>query len=285
MQFHLSTAEVFIPDGLPVDAGLQRTTHLCLAAHQDDIEIMAAAPILDCFQQTAQWFTGVVVTDGRGSPRDALYKNYSDEQMRLVRFKEQRKAAIVGEYAAQIMLDYPSKAVKDGKNLQPVDDIAAILHATRPQFVYTHNLADKHDTHVGVALKVIAAIRSLPANQRPQKLYGCEVWRDLDWMLDDDKVGLDLSQHENLQAALLGVFDSQIAGGKRYDLASLGRRRANATYFASHGVDTSLGLSFAMDLTPLALDPALDVAAFVQEFIQRFGQDVAERLRRVTSQA
>ena len=35
-------------------------------------------------------------------------------------------------------------------------------------------------------------------------------------------------------AALIGVFDSQIAGGKRHDLAVLGRRRANATYNASH---------------------------------------------------
>jgi len=40
---------------------------------------------------------------------------------------------------------------------------------------------------------------------------------------------------ENLQFALLGVFESQIAGGKRYDLALMGRRRANATYFESHG--------------------------------------------------
>jgi LmbE family N-acetylglucosaminyl deacetylase len=281
MRFHLPTAEIFIPDGLPGEQALARTTHLCIAAHQDDIEIMAAAPIIECFQQTDKWFTGVVVTDGRGSPRDDLYKNYSDEEMRLVRFKEQKKAAIVGEYAAQIMLDYPSKAIKDGQNLQPVEDLAVLLETTRPQVVYTHNLADKHDTHVGVALKAIAAIRLLPENERPQKLYGCEVWRNLDWMVDDDKVGMDLSQHENLQAALLGVFDSQIAGGKRYDLATMGRRRANATYFEAHGVDQTLGLAFGMDLTPLVRDPNLDVTAFVQEFIQRFGQDVAQRLQRM----
>jgi LmbE family N-acetylglucosaminyl deacetylase len=281
MRFHFPTAEIFIPDGLAVETALTRTTHLCCAAHQDDIEIMAAAPILECFQQSDKWFTGVVVTDGRGSPRADLYQNYNDEEMRLVRFKEQKKAAIVGEYAAQIMLDYPSKAVKDGKNPQPVEDIAALLKATDPQIVYTHNLADKHDTHVGVALKVIAAIRSLPETERPQKLYGCEVWRDLDWMVDSDKVGMNLTQHENLQAALLGVFDSQIAGGKRYDLASMGRRRANATYFESHGVDNTLGLGYAMDLTPLIADTQKDVTAFVQEHIQRFQQDVSNRLQRL----
>ncbi len=278
MKFNLNTAELFVPDGLPAEAALARTTHLCLAAHQDDIEIMAANPILTCFQQKDLWFTGVVVTDGRGSPRDDLYKDYSDEDMRVVRFIEQKKAAFVGEYAAQILLDYPSKAIKDGSNKQAVEDIVKILKATRPQFVYTHNLADKHDTHVGVALKVIEAIRQLPQDEQPQKLYGCEVWRDLDWMTDNDKVPFDCSAHENMQMALVGVFDSQICGGKRYDLATMGRRKAHATYFASHGTDATTGLSFGMDLTPLIVDPAKDPGVFVQEFIQRFAQEVADRV-------
>lgn len=281
MQLHLPTAELFVPDGLPTEQALQRTTHMAISAHQDDIEIMAAAPIIECFQQTDKWFMGVVVTDGRGSPRDGLYAHYSDEEMRLVRFKEQRKAAIVGEYSALALLDYPSKAVKDGANPQLVDDLVAVLEAARPQYVYTHNLADKHDTHVSTALRVIAAIRRLPEAARPQKLYGCEVWRDLDWMVDDDKVAFDLSEHESLQAALLGVFDSQIAGGKRYDLATQGRRRANATYFASHGVDEATGLSFGMDLTLLIRDPQLEILPFIQKHIARFAQDVNDRFGRV----
>ncbi len=282
MKFHLETAEIFVPDNLPVEEALARTTHLALSAHQDDIEIMAARPILECFQEKDNWFTGVVVSDGRGSPRAGSYARYDDEEMRLVRFKEQRKAAIVGEYAAQIMLDYPSKIIKDGTNDLPVQDLVAILKATYPQLVYTHNLADKHDTHVGVTLRVIKAIRSLPESERPQKLYGCEVWRDLDWMVDSDKVAFDLSQQENLQVALLGVFDSQISGGKRYDLASLGRRRANSTYFESHGVDATTGLSFGMDLTPLIVDDRLDPIAFLNRLIQRFSQDVTERLQRMS---
>ena len=283
MQFHLNSAEIFVPDGLSEQEALSRTTHLAIGAHQDDLEIMAAAPILECFQQAERWFTGVVVTDGRGSPRAGLYQEYTDEQMHLVRLKEQKKAAIVGEFAAQVMLDYPSPAVKDASDRRPVEDIQTLLQMARPQQVFTHNLADKHDTHVGVALKVISAIRGLPEAARPEKLYGCEVWRDLDWMVDVDKVPLYLSAHENLQAALLGVFDSQISGGKRYDLATLGRRRANATYFESHGVDTSLGLAYAMDLTPLIHHPQLDIAGYVQAHITRFSQDVADRLRRIES--
>jgi LmbE family N-acetylglucosaminyl deacetylase len=282
MHFHLPTAEIFVPDGSPVDEALARTTHMAIGAHQDDIEIMAVSPILECLQQQAdRRFTGVVVTDGRGSPRDGLYKGISDEEMRGVRFKEQKKAAVVGEYAAQALLDYPSKAVKDASDTRIVEDFAKLFMAAKPEYVYTHNLADKHDTHVAVALKVIAAIRSLPASGRPQKLYGCEVWRDLDWMVDSDKVAFDLTAHENLQAALLGVFDSQIAGGKRYDLASMGRRRANATYFESHGVDLTTGMSYAMDLTPLILEPGKEIVPFIQEFIQRFSQDVIERLNRL----
>jgi LmbE family N-acetylglucosaminyl deacetylase len=74
MKFHLATAEIYIPDNEPIEQALARTTHLCVAAHQDDIEIMAAQPILECYQQTDKWFTGVVVTAGRGSPRNGRYE-------------------------------------------------------------------------------------------------------------------------------------------------------------------------------------------------------------------
>jgi LmbE family N-acetylglucosaminyl deacetylase len=281
MKFHLNTAKIFIPDDMPVEDALARTTHLTIAAHQDDIEIMAVTPILECFQKSDRWFTGVVVTDGRGSPRDGLYKGYSDEEMRLVRFKEQYKAAVVGEYTTQVMLDYPSRTVKDKASSELVMDIHRLLKATRPEIVYTHNLADKHDTHVAVAVRVIQAIRSLPVSNRPEVLYGCEVWRDLDWMLDVDKVPFDVSSHENLQAALLGVFDSQIAGGKRYDLASMGRRRANATYFQSRGVDTALGLTYGMDMTPLITEPQKDIGIFIADFIHGFLEDVTNRINRL----
>jgi LmbE family N-acetylglucosaminyl deacetylase len=281
VKLHRDTAEIFVPDGLSAIQALRRTTHLAVSAHQDDIEIMASSPILECFQRSDCWFTGVVATDGRGSPRSGIYEQYDDEQMRLVRYKEQRKAAILGEYAAQIMLDYPSREVKDGSPWL-VDDLVTILKAARPQQVFTHNLADKHDTHVAVALRLIGAIRSLPMDERPHKLYGCEVWRGLDWLVDSDKVNFDLSRQENLQAALLGLFDSQISGGKRYDLASLARRRANATYLESHGVDTTTGLSFGMDMTALIQEDGLQPIDFILEYLQRFMQDVTERLQRIS---
>ncbi len=281
MNFHIPTSQIFIPDGHPLPDALSRTTHMGIGAHQDDLEIMAIDGILACFGHDDRWFTGVTVTDGRGSPRAGLYAETSNEEMRQIRILEQKKAAMIGEYAAQVFLDYPSAAVKDGGDERPVEDLAQLLLLARPRIVYTHNLADKHDTHIGVALKVIAAIRSLPADARPQKLYGCEVWRDLDWLVEGDKVAFDVSGAENLQAALVGVFDSQISGGKRYDLATLGRRRANATYHASHATDESTGAVFAMDLTPLIADASLDVADYVQAHIERFAQDVRDRISRM----
>jgi LmbE family N-acetylglucosaminyl deacetylase len=283
IKFHRETAEILVPDGLGVEQALARTTHLAIAAHQDDLEIMAADGILR-FHRPERRFCGVVVTDGSGSPRDDLYQDYSDDEMQAVRRQEQKKAAIVGEYGALVLLDYPSAAVKDSAGVAPVEDLVRVLEATRPEVVYTHNLADKHDTHVAVALRTIEAIRRLPLGQRPRQVYGCEVWRDLDWLVDGDKVAFDLSAHENLQAALVSLFDSQICGGKRYDLATMGRRRANATYFASHGTDVATLMSFALDLTPLAADPRRDAAGYVQEFIARFAQDVGERLARLAGE-
>jgi len=281
MHQHMETAEVFVPDASEAASALGRTTHLGIGAHADDLEIMAFQGILACFQREDLWFSGVVVTDGSGSPRDGAYRDYSDREMQRVRRIEQKKAAILGEYSAQILLDHPSAAVKDPASHLVVEDLQEVLRVTHPRTIYTHNLADKHDTHVAVALRVIQALRALKPAELPLKVYGCEVWRDLDWLHDSDKVAFDVSAHENLQAALLGVFDSQIAGGKRYDLATLGRRRANATYHASHGVDVTTGTVFAMDLTPLILNPELRPAELIDGLIEGFHKDVGDRLARL----
>jgi LmbE family N-acetylglucosaminyl deacetylase len=201
--------------------------------------------------------------------------------MQVVRRKEQKKAAFVGEYSAHVFLDYSSSAVKEPTNTQVVEDLKGIIAASKPQVIYTHNLADKHDTHVATALRVIRALRELPRDSRPQRLYGCEVWRDLDWLNDNDKVVFNVEAHENLARSLVGVFDSQICGGKRYDLATMGRRRANATYLASHGVDESTSVIFGTDLTPLIEHDELNVRAYIEGFINRFAKEVSSRIAKL----
>jgi len=281
MKFHNPHADLFVPDDVAPDAALARTTHICVSAHQDDIEIMAYHGIAECFGRADKWFTGVVVTNGAGSPRSGIYGQYTDEEMQKVRLREQRKAAYVGEYACQIQLGYSSSAVKDPQNAGVSDDLMALFRAAKPQVVYLHNLADKHDTHVGVALRCIRALRALHGEFRPEKVYGCEVWRDLDWLPDETKQALPVSSRSNIAMSLVGLFDSQVAGGKRYDLATEGRRLAHATYYASHATDVETALSYAMDLTPLIEDPKLPIAGYALSFIDKLRADVEQRITKL----
>ena len=270
---------LFIPDGIAEEQALKRTTHLCVAAHQDDIEFMAYSPIAECFGRKDKWFCGVVVTDGAGSPRNGLYADYTDEQMKAVRIEEQKKAAMLGEYGAQFMLGHSSKQVKDKSGKEIVKDLVEIFKAAKPKYVYLHNLADKHETNVATALKAIQALRELNTDELPEKVYGCEVWRNLDWLNDDEKVYLDCSAHPNLSRALSSVFDSQIIGGKRYDLAAEGRRFANATFSESHACDTYSMLNYAMDLTPIVKDKTLDIVDHVAGYIKRFESNVKNTIQ------
>ena len=129
---------------------------------------------------------------------------------------------------------------------------------------------------------MLAAVRALDEHEKPERVYGCEVWRNLDWLADEAKVVFNCSERQNLQEALVAVFDSQISGGKRYDSATMGRRLANATYFESHDTDEASHLAFAMDLTPLVRDPSLDIADFVCAHIQQFETDIRVGIKKVS---
>jgi len=280
MKLHHLTSTVLIPDGETEERALRRTTHLGIGAHHDDLEFMAFHGILSCYRKEEEWFTGVTCTNGAGSSRTGRFANFSDEEMRDIRREEQNLAARIGQFGAMIQLDHSSAAVKDFRSTELRDDLIAVLSATLPQVVYTHNLADKHDTHIGVAVAAIEAMRSLPPGQRPSAVFGCEVWRDLDWMPDAEKTVHEVGGFDHLAAALNGVFDSQIGGGKRYDLGIIGRRHANATFSESHAADSSDAVALAMNLTPLIADPSLDILAFIDGFIERFRNDVRNKLER-----
>jgi LmbE family N-acetylglucosaminyl deacetylase len=240
---------------------------------------MAVDGILQCFQKPDKWFCGVVVTDGRSSPRSGVYANMDDEAMMKVRYEEQKHAAYIGQYGSQILMGFPSNTVRDATNKMVVEDLVKILNRTQPDVVYTHNLADKHPTHIAVVFRTIQALRQMDRDALPNNVYGCEAWRDLDWLPDSLKTCFDCSDKTDLQEALLSVFDSQISAGKRYDLAAMGRRLAHATFFQSHATDTFSHLSFAMDLTPLVVDPNLDIEGFTRALMHQFEQDVISTFR------
>jgi LmbE family N-acetylglucosaminyl deacetylase len=280
MKLSRSTVEIFVPDGKPVSSALRRITHLGIGAHQDDLEFMAFHGIMECQADNGKTFGGVTCTNGSGSPRIGRYAKFSDAELMAERRREQNAAAVIGKYGVMIQLDHISETVKSATATALRNDLREILLAIKPETVYTHNPADKHATHIGVVIAAIQAMRELPPKQRPKKVWGCEVWRDLDWLPDADKVLMNVSGHDHLAAALNGVFDSQIAGGKRYDLAIQGRRAANATFLESHLPDAADRLVFGMDLTPLIKDDTVDIVGYVCDFIEKFRDDVKSRLNK-----
>jgi len=281
--------DVFIPDGSSVGDALARTTHLCIAAHQDDIEIMAQHGISECFARKDRWFSGVVVTDGAGSPRAGPYSGCSGARMRTLRRLEQRKAAFIGGYSAVVQLGYPSSAAKDPADRGIAEDLLSVLTAAKPEVLYVHDPADTHDTHVAVLLKCVEALGRLPRAKLPRRMFGCEVWRSLGWLAERDRRALPVSDRPNLAAALLGVFDSQLSGGKRYDLATLGRRAANATFHEARKPDKRAAVTYAMDLGPLLAAPRGRMAdalrALVADHADRFKADVLGRLGRLSGRS
>lgn len=280
MKLQHSYASVFIPDGLQFEAACSRVTHLGVGAHSDDLEFMAFHGILQCYQRADRWFGGVTCTNGFGSSRVGPYAGLSDEETGAVRREEQNNAAVVGQYGVMVQLGYSSGEIGNLEDGRAVQDLEAILRATRPEIVYTHNPADKHSTHIAVFAALLRALRNIPAGERPECVWGCEVWRDLDWMPDERKVLMDVSGRDHLAAALNGIFDSQIAGGKRYDLGVAGRRAANATFYEPRASDHADRIILGMDLSPLVKDDSLDPAEYVGKFIEEFAGDVRTKLKR-----
>jgi LmbE family N-acetylglucosaminyl deacetylase len=272
-------ARLVTPDGKTGLEAISRTTHLGIGAHQDDLEFMAFHGILTCYDRTDRWFGGVTITDGRGSSRAGKFKDWTDDQIAAERIREQEAAAVIGQYSFIAQLGFSSSAVRNAQQPAVRDDLRRILEASRPEVVYLHNLADKHDTHVGCTLRCIEAIREMPKADRPKMVYGCEVWRDLDWLVDSEKTAMPISARPELAQALNEVFATQIAGGKRYDLAVLGRRTANATFSNAHSTDQESAMQWAMDLTPLVQDDSLDPVAYTVGFIDRLKADVTARIR------
>ena len=277
MKFHKPESEIYIWNGKHEQAALEQTTHLAIAAHQDDVEIMAYHGIIECFGKHDKHFSAVVAANGAGSPRTGIYKDYTDTDMIEIRKHEQRKAAFVGEYSALVQLMYTSAEIKNN-DPAVTNDILKVLEHAKPEIVYTHNLADKHETHVAITLRTIAAIRRLPKELRPHKMYGCEVWRALDWMEDEDKVLLNVSGRQNLNYALINVFDSQSSGGKNYGAAATGRRLANATFSSFKDTDTHTHTIYAMDLTPLIHDDSMDIQQFALQHIHKFIKCVEDKI-------
>lgn len=266
-----------VPDGVGEDAALGRCTRMGIGAHSDDLEFMAFHGVWACYDRADAWFGGVIVADGAGSARSGPYADVSEARMREIRAAEQREAADAGRYSFARQLGRPSADVRSPAGQDAAaETLRAMLDRARPGTVYAHNPADKHPTHVAVFRATLRALRALPAAACPAQVYGCEVWRDLDWLAEPDRVELDLSGGDALARRLNACFRSQIAGGKRYDRAVEGRRAAHATFARSHEVDAPTAVTLAVDLAPLLRDPSLAPEAFVDALIDRFREEARQ---------
>jgi len=251
-------------------------THIVVAAHPDDVEIMCGAGIASCYKKENQGLLAVIVSDGGGSPRSGEFENYTYEEMVKQRRIEQINAAKKGDFTALIMLSHTSADINQRKK-EIADEIKEIIESFSPKIVYTHNPADKHRTHVSVFLLTLEAVRN--AETKIEKFYGCECWRGLDWLTGEDKIIFDLTGYDELLTELLNEHVSQVQGGKRYDLAAEGRRKANATFLESHSTDKPESCSYAMDLMPLAEDKSLAPEDFIAQKIDNLKADILSLIK------
>jgi hypothetical protein len=61
-------------------------------------------------------------------------------------------------------------------------------------------------------------------------------------------------------------------------LAVQGRRRANATFFDSHGSDLYSSVAWGVDLKPLVEDASLSMEAFIAEKVTQLSEDIVNRV-------
>ena len=275
--------DLFIPTSISFAQAASQVTHLGIGAHQDDLEIMALSGILECYEESAKKFAGITCTNGKGSPRTGMYASCDDKKMQLIRREEQRQAALLGKYHFMAQLDFSSASVQSSGNASLSNELHQLLLQIQPEVIYTHHPLDKHPTHRSVCYAVMEALRRLPTHQHPKQLFGGEVWRGLDWVIDEDKIALDVSAHPELSEKLLTIFDSQISGGKRYDLATQGRRYANATYASPYHTDQPLLVSYAIDLMPLLKNQELTLSEFALGFVDRFRKKIEQAQKTLIS--
>lgn len=266
MELNLDSS-FFIPDAVPQEEALARTTHLGVVAHPDDLEIAAFHGIIQKYKDPDKWFAGLVCTHGGETAE--------------IRKLEQNTAALEGQYAFVAHLSWHSHDIKHVIQERLVTQISEWILKSRPEIVYTHTLFDRHDTHVSVAKHTLLAIARISKTYRPEKVYGCEVWRSLDWL--PTRISLDVSGYTDLALKLVQCFTSQIEGGKKYDLATLSRRQAHATFSESHAADQSSEIILAEDLTHLI--DTLDFEGHVEKNLKLFKHELLRAIEPNTSPA
>ncbi len=277
MKFNNRGSSLYFPTNIVDLQSMSHITDMSIVAHQDDLELIGYPGIHRCFKKKDKWFGGIVCTNGVPEFSNSI------DKIRKTRNMEQKKAAEIGEYGLVFQLDYFSKEIKGDRNLNIESDIKKVIEETTPETIYTHNPFDRHMTHLAVCRSVINGIRSVKKELRPNKLYGCEVWGNLDWLTKEDRVEFDVGGTIELAGRLINVFNSQIKNGKNYERASIGRRSANATFSDPYKNDISDQIILGVDLSPLIVDEDLDIEKYLIGFADRFRKDIENRISKIAN--
>lgn len=265
----MKKTEVYIPKS----ANKVKVSSLCIVAHPDDAEILAASAIDRAFEGAEGSFACVIVTDGGGSARAGEYADFSDEDMKKIRIEEQKKAAETGQFESLFLLGFSSAELKADPFGAASEKVKEIILQKAPQKLYVHSPFDSHATHVAVCKCVMHALLQIDRKKRPEKVLGGEVWRSLDWLPAGHMVVEVCSAEGSVADRALLCHKSQIDGGKRYDLAAAGRRRANATFGESRAIDEAEGLCRFVDMTSVS-NGEISLDAFVRQILTQFSEDV-----------
>lgn len=265
--------------GMKADA-CQKTTHLAIGAHQDDVEIMAMSGILECFGISHNWFSSVTLSTGTGKNRKDIYRTLSDDELKDVRVEEQKKAAIIGNYAVSISMKYQTQEIRM-LDSNALEDIKSIILMMKPRIIFMHSPFDNYDTHVAACILTLKALQEVREEYIPERLLGCEVWGSLDWLPTKFKVYLPVQDRENIINACMGVYDSQIYGGKRYDLGVNSRLQSNAVFSLDSKYGYEKKVAFAINLKPLIWKDLNGVLDFIDVVIDSYRKDVLFNLKKI----
>ena len=249
--------------------------------------------------KTIEWTEeGVRMIDQTRLPGEEIYRTYTDYRgvAEAIRSMVIRGAPAIGVAAAMgIAVGIKNSRAKNPSELRAeFEVIAETLAKTRPtavnlfwainrmRAVFNNSLSCHHTNaqvldmvRVGLEEEAKRILAEDIAINEAMGRHGADLMPDAGTVLTHCNAG---ALATGGYGTALGVIRAAIGAGN--DLATMGRRRANATYLASHGVDESTSLIFGIDLTPLLEDERLDVGEYVDGFIHRFAKEDLEQDRK-----
>ncbi len=256
---------------IPKTAKHAPITHIAIAAHKDDGEMLALHGILNCYDKGG--FALIVLTDGGNCPKSGKYADVSYDDMAELRTEEQKRAATFGKYEKVYFLQLPSSSLET--EFEEISSKVASIFNENPtiQYAYAHSLFDRHKTHINASKIAIESIRQSKYKGKIKMLYGVELWRDLDWIPENEQILLDVSGSKDFAMDLLSFFPSQNQS-KMYNKGFCGRVVANATFSNSHSNSLASEQIRAIDMTKLVFADKNAVRAFVDEQLGKFKQEI-----------